>query len=246
MPSGQIDGERDNSPERRRSSASVDDRAINKAKEIAAEAKEIGFQPLPLERLKDSRPPTRTTTAFVEKLPPGQTRRSLTPLSVLDMFFCGEINLWKSIARSTNSHIRSVMERGQHLAYGPTVTSSEVRMVFFLRMEMTLHPGKQLKQNYLYLHLERWMSYDRFIFVSSQAHLDPDICCELIRYCQIVFNSLAVLSHFLQVQCTYLLPSRIVAGTRRTCLSVERQTPTQNMYSAQASSKRFLGLSGML
>lgn len=185
MSAEEMAGGRDASPERRRSSVSVDHRVINRAKEIAAEARELKFLPVPLEKLRERKPPSRTTTAFVDKLPAHENRRTLTALSVVEMFFSGPTDLWQAIAQSANDRIRTAQVLGQNPAYGPRITSTEVRLVFFLRLRLTVNPGTSLREAYMDLALGRYMSFDRFVFISSQAALSPDTLCEVIRYARL-------------------------------------------------------------
>jgi hypothetical protein len=161
----------------------------NKLKEIAAEAKQRGFKPVDVDKIRQNRPPTRDTEVLVDKLPPDTNGRNLTPLAVLDMFFREASDLWLLIAQSINDQIREKLSLGLRSPYGPTVTSAEARLVFFLRMRLTLIQGTTLRETYSDLKLAWYMHFDRFVFLSSQVDVSPDQLSESIRCVQIFSHS---------------------------------------------------------
>ena len=181
MDPGGEGGSRDMSPKRRRSSVSGDSKTTNKLKEIAAEAKEKGFYPVQRDQLKLGKPPTRQTSAFNDKIPEGKTARNLRPLDVLDHFATNTVDLWQSIATATNEKIRQKIELKQRPTYGATVTAGEIRMVFLLRLKMTMLQGTSLEETYKDLELDKHMQQGRFNFICSNATLDPDELCAAIR-----------------------------------------------------------------
>ena len=83
---------RESSPERGDSHRGGNSKATNFLKEIAAEAKQRGFTPLPSGKVKEALPPTRETATLVDEIPEGTTRRNVTPLDVENMFFTWQSN----------------------------------------------------------------------------------------------------------------------------------------------------------
>jgi len=114
MDESEGDAARDGSPERRRSRVSGQKKTTNRLKEIAAEAKERGFKPLPSNKLYEALPPTRETTVLLDKLPEGKNCRNMTSVNIIDQFFSHHLNI-----------------------FGPHVSPAEVRLVWQRRQSLT-------------------------------------------------------------------------------------------------------------
>lgn len=182
MDESEGDAARDGSPERRRSRVSGQKKTTNRLKEIAAEAKERGFKPLPSNKLYEALPPTRETTVLLDKLPEGKNCRNMTSVNIIDQFFSHHLNIWRSVAEFTNEKIAKKIELKENPTFGPHVSPAEVRLVYFLRLQLTMLKGTSLKETYRELGLGQYMSLDRFNFISANAVLDAEKLCEVIRH----------------------------------------------------------------
>jgi hypothetical protein len=148
----------------------------------------------------------------VDKLPANKNLRKLTALSVVDKFFSGPSDLWQAIAQSANDHIRTAQLLGTNPAYGLYFTSTRVRLVFFLRLRLTANPGTSLKQAYLDPGLGRYLLFDRFVLIPSQAALSPDTRVKLSGMLGCPTAPSFPLANPLQLRCPDLLQSRNMAS----------------------------------
>lgn len=152
-------------------------------KEIAAEARQRGFKPIPSDKIKEGLPPTRQKKTLRHLIPEGADRRNISPLQIETMFFTWETDLWAVIAISTNEKIAAKIELKQKHTFRAHVSAAEVKTVWFLRLRLCLLRGHSLEDTYKQLHLEKCMSWARFAFISANATVNPDRICAVIRCC---------------------------------------------------------------
>ena len=182
---------------------------MNLHKLYCAEATEKQFYPVPQDEIHAGIPATRTTEALFD-LGDRPSRRSLSPWDCFERFFSTDKgSIWAMAAQSTNANIREHQAAGRSLAYGPTVQPSEIRLVFLLRLRLTLLRAESMTELYGELELDRHMPKGRFEFVMNYLRYDIDEMMGIVR--QAIASFVALLTP--KVICAEVFQPGILAFT---------------------------------